>query len=720
VLVENRTSIGKLRVASNDRDTLRVQLELGHLLSLVDLHPRSLPASAIVCVKKFSAPQPASSYHELLSSDWQQAVRAALGSVADAAARPIEGVPSAGANAVIFADVAEMLACLARDWCDGSVHAYWWWRVLLKDQSSLWKIWSREPESIPTALAHLARRGKLVEFVTALRDEEARDLTHRVVHAFGLRELLPVIDRPIARGPSAFEKGTEPSSPDRSAARGTQITSLAVTAPWRQFVPETQEKQLSSPAERFLGIALMIQRAPARARSTRFAHAVQRWQQQLAVPSAIDRYSSAVPEIDAAAPAIQPSSTRRQLHQQRPAPPAEQFIMNSEADSKRSEQLQSSTSTLVATDKPPVEPGPECVESETNPTSVATSGPEGTTRQRDPMLADVIESDLQIAEDSVADKIESALNVLSEPGESAPHAELATEPEFVPAAFASAEPERAEPSVARDSDQFLDAIETETELGGLFYFLNLALYLDLYCDFTNPTGTGIELSIWDFIALIGTELIGDPTPDDPIWSLLADLAGRDHGDSAGIDFAPSDEWRIPAEWLSAFKSSEPARWSATSDRLRLLHPAGFLVLDLPLSSGDPAAQLRREIIPYQDRGMPVVHGRVEHPSGAPGIPHARATQSPSHESPPPIRVWLSRLMPYLRARLRRALGQTESSTEDLARILCRCYGRVRVTATHLDVFFNLAELPIEIRLAGLDRDPGWVPAAGRFITFHYD
>jgi len=43
-----------------------------------------------------------------------------------------------------------------------------------------------------------------------------------------------------------------------------------------------------------------------------------------------------------------------------------------------------------------------------------------------------------------------------------------------------------------------------------------------------------------------------------------------------------------------------------------------------------------------------------------------------------------------------------------------------VTATHVDIFFALDELPIEIRLAGLDRNPGWVPAAGRFIALHYD
>ena len=26
----------------------------------------------------------------------------------------------------------------------------------------------------------------------------------------------------------------------------------------------------------------------------------------------------------------------------------------------------------------------------------------------------------------------------------------------------------------------------------------------------------------------------------------------------------------------------------------------------------------------------------------------------------------------------------------------------------------------EIRMAGLDRDPGWVPAAGRVISFHFE
>jgi hypothetical protein len=43
-----------------------------------------------------------------------------------------------------------------------------------------------------------------------------------------------------------------------------------------------------------------------------------------------------------------------------------------------------------------------------------------------------------------------------------------------------------------------------------------------------------------------------------------------------------------------------------------------------------------------------------------------------------------------------------------------------VTATHVDVLFQLAGLPVEVRLSGLDRDPGWVPAAGRFVAFRYE
>jgi hypothetical protein len=89
-----------------------------------------------------------------------------------------------------------------------------------------------------------------------------------------------------------------------------------------------------------------------------------------------------------------------------------------------------------------------------------------------------------------------------------------------------------------------------------------------------------------------------------------------------------------------------------------------------------------------------------------------------HTGNVPLRRWLDQLMLYLRLRLQRALGL--ATQDDLAAVLCRHRTRVTTTATHVDVHLSLAELPITIRLAGLDRDPGWVPAAGRTIAFHFD
>lgn len=82
-----------------------------------------------------------------------------------------------------------------------------------------------------------------------------------------------------------------------------------------------------------------------------------------------------------------------------------------------------------------------------------------------------------------------------------------------------------------------------------------------------------------------------------------------------------------------------------------------------------------------------------------------------------MRRWIQRLMPYLRARLGRALGVPPDRA---ASRLCAQNARVHVSPSHLDVVFPLAELPVAVRMAGLDRNPGWVPAAERVIAFHYE
>jgi hypothetical protein len=43
-----------------------------------------------------------------------------------------------------------------------------------------------------------------------------------------------------------------------------------------------------------------------------------------------------------------------------------------------------------------------------------------------------------------------------------------------------------------------------------------------------------------------------------------------------------------------------------------------------------------------------------------------------------------------------------------------------LTRTHVDLTFSLDRVRLDIRQAGLDRDPGWVPELARAIAFHYE
>ena len=75
------------------------------------------------------------------------------------------------------------------------------------------------------------------------------------------------------------------------------------------------------------------------------------------------------------------------------------------------------------------------------------------------------------------------------------------------------------------------------------------------------------------------------------------------------------------------------------------------------------------------------------------------------------------MVKYMDCRLRLALGLDPG--DDLATFLFVHPARVDLTLARVDIHLSLEKLPLAIRLAGLDRDPGWLPAAGRYVYFHF-
>jgi hypothetical protein len=218
----------------------------------------------------------------------------------------------------------------------------------------------------------------------------------------------------------------------------------------------------------------------------------------------------------------------------------------------------------------------------------------------------------------------------------------------------------------------------QTAFGGVFFLMDIALYLLIYGDFSQPGEMGLELDLWDFISLIGYDLTNGGIEEDPLWLVLAHLARRGPGQEPGHAFNAPQSWQLPGHWLEPFPEEFDPRPSESQGRLVCVHPAGFVVSDLCASSDEPAK--------------------------------ARPDQATLN-----LKRWVGWMSGYIRQRLVRALGR-----EDAVALLCRQQARVTLRPTHVDVTFSLNHHPIELRMAGLDRDPGWIPAAGCYVAFHFE
>ena len=326
--------------------------------------------------------------------------------------------------------------------------------------------------------------------------------------------------------------------------------------PWKHVAPESDTPLLRPVQQFFVGIVLMVHRTPSRVRTLSFAREVEHW---------IQSVTSAVSAVSV--PPDQPSIIEEQHIE------IEEFFTAVETQAPI---------RVNPIPSPPVIPAP-------------APPPKGSV--------------------SSAVKIANAIFKYEEPDATPEVVTVAPVIQSVPII------ETPPTQTIVSAPESLDPTTIETELGGLFYLINLAIFLEIYSDFTSPVEQfHDDLSIWNFVTIVGREINQDRDLDDPIWTGLQDLQN--------------------------------------------------------------------------------IHDNPENPE---------ILSKPT---------WLTDLLPHIKVRLILALGI--ESEDSLADVLLHHHAKVTITATHLDVFFPLADHRIEIRLSGLDRNPGWVPAAGRFIAFHYD
>lgn len=631
--------INRLRVRSTG-EPIVTRLRAERALASGARRPESLPPEAVLCIRRLTDPRPGLLPLQAgrdAPFEWSSAVAGRVNDAAARAVRPSLDAVTADAEAVLFADRAELLACLALDACERRIGGRWWWRSLFGDVGRVWRVadvWRDEPRAIAAAFDLLAARGRAVHFAGELREDDTRAVLAAMLPAHGFAADLA--GNPVAEtSPAPLKDDSGDAGLQKQHfSRGGMSTGLP---PWHEWAPEASSApELRIDQRRLLGLALTLRRAPSPLLTPAFVAAALEWE----------------PKWDAAAS----EKPLTEAGRRRPGP---------------------------ARERTPLTPWTAAAFVEADDTAPETRA--AVTRGRLSRAPDVPDQgDVVRAASWLPDPREDARAPMRS---SEPHAPAPSETDGVP-------PRTHATDVCR------------TAYGGVLFLLNLGIRLGLYGDFTTPLQPGIALSIWDFVTIAGRRLAGPHVDEDPLWNLLALLAHRDVDDEPGAGFELPAEWRVSREWLRPFARVEgPWRWTTTSGRVLVRHPAGFVALDVARSSGETAVeQARREVATLAGDSQPALR---------PWRPGPRARRPLR-----PLDMWSDRLIAFAGARLAAAMpGQTARSA---GRLLCRLPASVLLTPAHLHAVFQLNALPIEVRVSGLDRNPGWIPAAGRTVTFAFE
>ncbi len=636
--------------------------------ALADLDPAAfgLPPHALLIVQRIAPAARLRLDSSKRSATFAQSVQAELARNAQQARRPWLHGDTAGAAAVLFVDESELMACLLRDWLRGRLAGRWWWRTVLRD-FSVPEWWRRavlpRGDVLPAVLSHLATRGEVIAWITRLSEAETKQAMIAVTQAHAIQLL------PEWLQPAPFSRGTETALPSAApvSLRDQQMqTSMPVRSSDKledliaarhyllAVVPELQTNRLTLLQRRFLALSLGLQRASSWTRSPALVTALQAFETEIV----------ALDKVDTPDPVAAADNEFRQEEQiLDPDPDPDHGLPFPASGPQAQHPLDSSSVSRASVDAS---------------SSAVTSLTDKQVSVASPIEHNTIPPGVFADTDSQSGPVAPPLSILSPVSPLRPDDEPAT--------------------------LFLPGINTQ--FGGIFYLLNVALALELYGDFTQPRTPGIALSPWDWLALIGRAWFRRDFEQDAVWPLLAELAGRAAKQPPGSDFVAPDSWVTPDEWLKPWDEVAEVQVYVTRKRIQIWHKAGFVIIDVERNKGVfPLAQATQLCAQHETlKGARLVCIDKQPQKFIPGI-NSRSR-------------WICWVLLYLNARLIRALG--DDTPDVVARLVCCHAAKIHCTATTLDVHLSLAGLPISLRFAGLDRDPGWIPAASRTIAFHFE
>jgi hypothetical protein len=754
--------IGRLRLRGPYRDGPALRMQVSRALASLDLRPSGMSPSAILYVRRLEARMPAEAVTvaawRAAGATWQSALRDQIERAYRSAQRPAAGSVTHGAHAVLFRDRGERSACLCRDVLQGAVAGKWWWTenhgllfYALPRSAALRSVLSAEPHCLPAVFEQLADWKLAIRVVELLEDADADTLNHALLVEFSCPRLLDKLQeatpapREADNTKAAADDTGRPSLAYRSwfadgsdrrflsqghvdrPVRGFTMTQGAseqnTYPPWLPlFRDQVWERRLTRSQACLLGLARTAFTRPALLRNTAFENQVASWwSAESTVGPAVPVENAPELRTLAVDPELPPArvageSPRIAPPPERVEPSSTDFALDEGGDTP----LDGASSMAGKRPRP----------SDTNgelsdflasvvrdPGTGAATLVDGETR-----LSATLESDSDLApwNDEAGEGLDGAAN------DSIDHADVRSDGQVT----AGDDPDEISPKGTDESrPNWLTGNYVDTELGGLFYLINLLEQLELPEAMDVDWHFDARLGRWGFLELIALGLLNESLEglkDDPLWHLLAKLSGRKPGSPIGerylSDFVP--DFRLPPDWwkhlISAVDRSVHLWWAVQADRMRIWCDECVLVDHAVGSDGPPhpdglLASVQAELRPYQQGGeaLPIGSGPFDR------APWERPSDALVRAAGAPLCRWVSMAMPFLRWFLQRQLHLDSATGDRLMETLLGLPARIYFTPSHVDMVADVNLTSLAIRRSGLDQDPGWQPLYGRVLLFHF-
>jgi len=735
--LEHSLQIGKARIQNPGFDAKVLRLRAEHAVGLADIRLPGLPPSSLVFIRRLRDPAPGSLRLQSAgapSRAWERAMRERLAQLVAAARRPAVDAVGANAEAVIFADMAEMLACFARDRVRGEAAGRWWWRSLLRQSAlapgeGLARMLARNIRVLPAALRHLSEWGEAARVLRMIPVARCMDLLGALGQEYHL-SLPPglALGRPAAapsrRAPGADKPGMETQRPwlGRTSADSSHRPFSGCNSPpaftpaeppWRGLIEEPAEAaSLPWEARSLLGLGLCLHRRPAVVRDSAFQAAFGRWCRESANPppqeppstSSADAYP-APPAPSASAESLRsvpPTPVRQPLDaalapHPRPAPPVPPpLAVRRRPDGK--DGIREAAASTAGRPNGPVSPAPASPPSARLPETASGQAGLGV-----------------CAADSIPRAAPGwdAAGVPPAPDEG----NVALPPTWVlPGEGGDAPAVSQDTAVFDEASSALPNLENgvDTDLGGALYLINMLVGLDLPACFEEEWALASRLGAWGTLEALCRGLLAgqEAYADDPLWPALALLEGRRPGTLLGSDLLEPEAFRLPPTWPAKAGDHGPWEWAEEGAGLRLWSVQGYRLAEIRRCRADAGGEAAELAAAYGGLTPPVPRPLAE-------MPQADPVASLAAEVAPALQSWLARVLPFIRLRLRKGIGHRGDAAGLAAAVLCHP-GRLYATGSHVDLVLRLEHASLDLRRAGLDRNPGWLPEFGRVVLFHFE